>query len=350
MGGRPTPAKMTAPRPVIGPLRHFTSGGGAKTMSKQTKQLVPVSKRQITRAGLDGLPNLIVDAGEDAAKRFIEFFTANIRNKNTRFAYARAVACFLDWCAQRKLKLHQIEPIVVAAYIEQLTNERSKSTVKQHLAAIRMLFDWLILGQIVPSNPASAVRGPSLVVKRGRTPVLEADQARQLLDSINTSRIAGLRDHALIGLMCYTFARVGAVVAMRVEDYYLNGRRSWVRLHEKGGKRHEVPCHHNLDEYLHAYITEAGIADATKTPLFRSINRYRQLTDNPITRHDVFYMIKRRAKDAAISTITCCHTFRATGITAYLDNGCTMGNAQAIAGHESPLRATKLRPPRLNPH
>src|SRR6185436_12728322 len=125
------------------------------------------------------------------------------------------------------------------------------------LAAIRMLFDWLVIGQVVPMNPAASVRGPKHVVHRGKTPVLKAEQARQLLDSIRTDTIVGLRDRAIIGLMCYTFARVSAVVNMKMEDYYQNGKRYWIRLQEKGGKRHEVPAHHNAELYLDAYISGA---------------------------------------------------------------------------------------------
>ena len=110
--------------------------------------------------------------------------------------------------------------------------------MKQHLAAIRMLFDWLVTGQVVATNPAHSVRGPKHVVKTGKTTVLDAEQARKLLDSIDISTVVGLRDRALISVMTFAFARIGAVVAMRVEDYYPKGKRWWVRLHEKGGKRH----------------------------------------------------------------------------------------------------------------
>jgi integrase len=141
--------------------------------------------------------------------------------------------------------------------------------------------------------------------------------------------------------MCYTFARVSAVVHMRVEDYYENGKRSWIRLHEKGGKRHEVPAHHNAEAYLDAYLAGAGIRDEKKSPLFRSLDRQKKITGNSMTRTDVLRMVKRRAQGAGLPSSTCCHTFRATGITAYLENGGTIENAQAIAAHESP-RTTKL--------
>jgi integrase/recombinase XerD len=301
--------------------------------------LIPIPSQKLTRAGLDKLPATIARAGEQAAWRFVEFFTANIRNRNTRAAYAHAVTEFLEWCEKRGIQLDHIRPVVVAAYIEQHTG--AAPTVKQHLAAIRMLFDYLVTGQIVPMNPASSVRGPAYVVRRGKTPVLKADEARQLLDSIATDSIVGLRDRALLGLMCYTFARVSAAVHMRVEDYYQNGKRWWFRLHEKGGKRHEVPAHHNAEAYVDAYLVAAGIASEKKTPLFRSVDRRRQLTANPMTRTDVLRMIKRRCDDAGLPLSTCCHTFRATGITAYLENGGTIENAQAIAAHESP-RTTKL--------
>jgi site-specific recombinase XerD len=302
-------------------------------------QIVVSPARQAGRVGLDILPAVITGAGESASRRFVEFFTANIRNKNTRMAYMRALGPFLSWCEARGLSLRDIQPVHVAAYIEQHTG--SPPTVKQHLAAIRMLFEWLVTGQIMPTNPASSVRGPKYVVKKGKTPVLTAEQARQLLDSIDTGNIVGLRDRALIGVMVYSFARVSAVIGMRVEDYYQSGKRWWVRLHEKGGKRHDVPAHHNAEAYLDAYMEVAGIAGQKKSPLFRTINKNRQLTESPMYRSDVLRMIKRRAEAAGLPASTCCHTFRATGITAYLENGGTIENAQAIAAHESP-RTTKL--------
>jgi len=287
-------------------------------------------------------PRLIARAGQKAKRRFLEFFTATIRNKNTRVAYYRACADFLAWCDDHGFSLITIEPIVVAAYVEYLGGIYSRPTIKQHLAAIRMLFDWLVTGQVVPMNPAASVRGPSHIVKKGKTPVLTAEEARQLLDSIDTSTVVGLRDRALIAVMVYSFARVGAVVGMRVEDYYQSGKRWWFRLHEKGGKFHEVPAHHNAEAYLDAYIQTAQIAGDPKTPLFRTATgKSGHLTQNAMTRRDVLRMVKRRALAAGLPSKICCHTFRATGITAYLDNGGTIENAQAIAAHESP-RTTKL--------
>ena len=157
----------------------------------------------------------------------------------------------------------------MAAFVEAQLKQNSKPTVKQRLAALRMLFDWMVGGQVLPVNPAHAVRGPKHTQRRGKTPVLQADEARTLLDAIDTDSLPGLRDRALIGLMVYTFSRVGAAVSMKVEDYFVQGRRGWVRLHEKGGKEHEMPTHHNLDRYLEEYIQATGIAEDRKGPLFR---------------------------------------------------------------------------------
>src|SRR5258708_250324 len=182
-------------------------------MPEKDDNLMPVSGRQLAAvgAGSDRLPKIFLRS-PDASKRFWEFFTANIRNRNTRKAYFVAVAQFSGWCEARKLSLGQVEPIHVAAYIEHLMQTHSKPTVKQHLAGIRMLFDWLVTGQVIPINPAHSVRGPRHSVKKGKTSVLSAEEMRVLLDSIDTSSLIGLRDRALIGLMGYTFARIGAVV------------------------------------------------------------------------------------------------------------------------------------------
>lgn len=307
-----------------------------------TKSLAPIidpKQRDLAKAGIERLPTIIAVGGSDATRRFIEFFVVTIRNKNTRMAYSRAVLQFLSWCEDRGIRsLADIHPMSVAAYIEK--HQASVPTIKQHLAAIRMLFDWLVIGQIVKHNPATSVRGPKHVVKRGKTPVLTADQARVLIDSIDTSTAIGLRDRALIGVMVYSFARVSAAIAMRTEDYFQSGKRWWFRLHEKGGKRHEVPAHHNAEKYLDEYL-DSQEANEKKKPLFRTIGKSGRLSDRAMTRTDALKMIKRRAAAAGLPYSTCCHTFRATGITAYLENGGNIENAQTIAAHESP-RTTKL--------
>ena len=286
------------------------------------------------------LPALIAQEDERTTERFMEFFAVTIRNPNTRAAYLRAVGQFLSWCEERNAKLAGIKPFTVAAYIEQ--HPGSIPTIKQHLAAINMLFDWMVTGQIIPSNPAASVKSPRYSQTSGKTPVLSAHEARHLLNSIDTSHVVGLRDRALISLMVYSFARVSAVVNMQVKDYYAIGKRYWIRLNEKGGKFHQVPVHHNAEQYLDEYIEAAGIKDQLKSPLFRTAQkRVRELTNTSMTRVDAYKMVRRRAADADINAAIGNHTFRATGITAYLGNGGTLEKAQAIAAHSSP-RTTKL--------
>jgi integrase len=195
---------------------------------------------------------------------------------------------------------------------------------------------------LVRANPAAAVRGPKHVVKKGKTPILTKDEARQLLDSIDVSTPVGLRDRALIALLIYTFARVSAAMQMNVRDYFPQGKRWWVRLHEKGGKHHEMPAHHLLEVYMDEYLAGAGIADDKAIPLFRTAaRRAGTLTELRMNRTDALRMIWRRARAAGIKTELGCHSFRATGITVYLQNGGLLEHAQQMAAHES-ARTTKL--------
>ena len=313
--------------------------GSDVTAPSQAEEL----NRQLTLVATDRTPALIAAAGDRAAYRFLEFFTAQIRNPNTRRSYMRGVGDFLAW-----LEAHGVTSIIdtaslhVAAYVEELGRTQSAPTVKQRLAAIRALFDWLASGGALPFNPASAVRGPRHSAKVGKTPVLDPEEARALLDAIDTGTSIGLRDRALIGLMIYSFARIGAALGMKVEDVFTQNRRLWVRLNEKGGKRHEMPCHHNLEAYLHAYIDGCGLADDPKGPLFRTIDRRtRQLGATPLPSANAYQMISRRTQAAGIETKAGNHTFRATGITAYLKNGGTLEKAAAMANHAS-TKTTQL--------
>ena len=290
-----------------------------------------------------GLPALVTTADDRTRIRFLEFFAVTIRNPNTRRAYVRATGEFLDWCEGRGVaSIAAVQPLHVAGYVEELGRVRSAPTVKLRLAAVRHLFDWLVVGQVVPINPAASVRGPSHSVRRGKTPVLAPAEARQLIDAIDVDVPAGLRDRALIGLMTYSFARVGAALAMRVEDVYVQNRRLWVRLHEKGGKRHDMPCHHNLEDYLTAYLDGCDLREDRKGALFRTVARGTgRLSETPLPQSNAFAMVRRRAAAAGIATAIGNHSFRATGITAYLKNGGTLEKAAAMANHAS-TRTTQL--------
>ena len=283
------------------------------------------------------LPRLIATAGDQAGIRFVEFFTATIRNQNTREAYARAVRDFFRWCEDHDLSvLTKISPVHVAVYVEQLSKLKSPQTVKQHLAAIRALFDFLVTGGVLRSNPAISVKGPRYSQSRGKTPILLAEDARALLDSIPTTSLPGLRDRAIIAVMTYGFARVSAALAMDVRDVFPMHHRLWLKLQEKGGKYHEIPCHHNLEQYLREYLETAKLSEG---PLFRTLRgRSGQLTDRRLQRGECRAMILRRCKSAGIETPGICnHTFRGTGITAYLSNpDARLELAQQMAGHSDP--------------
>src|SRR5271168_3232605 len=249
------------------------------------------------------VPALIAALGEQANWRYVEFFAANINNDHTRRAYARACSRFFAWCENRGLSLTAIRPFDVAAWVKELQQKHGAPGVKQQLAAVRMLFDWLVTGQVVPMNPAAAVRGPKHVVKTGKTPVLEAPEWRKLIDSIPTETVRDLRDRALIATLTYSFARITAALTMKVEDLRPQGASWRLRLHEKGGKQHAMPCHHALAEALRAYIDAAGIAEDRKGFLFRTSPR---------------------------------HT-----ATALTEQSMALEHAQSMAAHESP-RTTKL--------
>jgi site-specific recombinase XerC len=293
--------------------------------------------------GAPALPVLVAVAGERASMRFLEFFAANIRNPHTRRAYYRAAQEFLAWCANTGVpSIAAVQPVHIATWIEASTRELAAPSVKQRLAALRHLFDWLVNGQVVPVNPAHTVRGPRHVVTSGQTPVLDPAEARELLDCIDVTTHVGLRDRALIGLMVYSFARIGAALGMTVEDVYTQNRRLWVRLREKGGKRHAMPCHHNLEEYLIAYLDGTSLRDDPKGPLFRTIGRGTgKLTRTVLPQANAYAMVRRRAAAAGIATKLGNHSFRATGITAYLKNGGTLEKAAAMANHAS-TRTTQL--------
>lgn len=300
------------------------------------------------------VPAIIAAAGDKATEHFLEFFAATIRNKNTRAAYVTAVAQFCSWCQDYGLQLANIRPLHVSAYIE--SKEMSPPSIKQHLAALRGLFNWLVIKQVVPDNPAMFVKGPKFSRQVGITPIMEAEQMRQLLDSIPIVRkvkmprkhggghkevadLKGLRDRAVIAIMAYTFARVSAVVGLGLGDYRLEGKRARLRLMEKGNKERLVWLHREAEEFLDAYIKEAGIAG--QAPLFQTLGKSHRLTGEAISWRDMLRVVKERCIAAGLSEEFCNHTFRGTGITVFLHNGGALEAAQDMANHTDP-RTTKL--------
>jgi len=304
------------------------------------------------------LPKAIENAGPRAIIRWVEFFTANIANANTRLSYAKATSDFFDWLAD----YDGIDDVVavtslhLATYREWLVKvpaarttkkgvkerQRTVATVKQRLSAIRSLFAFLKEGGVIDNDPAAGVKAPRETVRVGKTPVLSSQDAGKLLSSIEKDTLTGLRDRALIGLMTFSFARISAALAMKVGDVFYKGDRRWVRLHEKGGKYHEMPCHHVLEEYLGAYLEAGDFEEDAKGPLFRSLNRKtHELDRRPLHRANAWDMVRRRARQAGIKEDVCNHTFRGTGITTYLENGGELERAADMANHAD-TRTTRL--------
>lgn len=275
-----------------------------------------------------GLPAIIRRAGPEAERRTVEFFETGIGNRNTRQAYAQAVMRFMTWCEDRNLELADITAFTVTAYANEMTREYSARTVRQHLGAIRSLFDHLVAGKVVPVNPASPVRGPKDAGANTRTKaaVLQPQEIRLLLDSIDVSDCSGLRDRALIAAMAYGFARVSAVVAMDVEDCIARDGQTWLRLRDRDGV-HEIPLHPKAKDYLDAYLEAAGIAGNPDSPLWRTMTKERRFSGERISRVDVFRMVKRRLRDAGLPEAANCDSVRTAGITAYLAGGGTRGRA-----------------------
>lgn len=312
-----------------------------------TRELIPLTS--ITTPGAlvqaaNGLaPALIAQHGPHARERFFEYFAATISNDHTRHAYLRAVYHFMTWVEARNLDLTRIRPLVVAAYIRELQGHLAIPTIKQHLAALRGLFDYLVTGQILPFNPAAAVRGPKYRVTQGKTPILEPDELRRLFASIDTTTLIGLRDRALIAVLLYSFARISAAVGMKVKDYRVKGQTASFHFREKGGKVKQVPVHHRAGECLDAYLGAAGIDDDAEGWLFRAMERGRPtvMSTRPLIRQRALDMLKRRVHRAGLDPSICNHSFRGSGITIYLDNGGSLDTAADIAGHTS-TKTTRL--------
>ena len=294
------------------------------------------------------VPALIAAAGEQAMRRYCAFFTENHANAHTSRAYLRACRSFLNWCAEHGLRLENIRPRDVAAYVEAIGAALSAQSVRQSLAAVRMLFDWLVAGQVIAANPAGSVRGPQPAAEAGALFVLTAAQWRLLVDAIPTVMPRDLRDRALIATLTYTFARISAALALRVEDLRPSDTGWVLWLHERQGRRHGCPCHSDLLSALRRYIAAAGLAADGAGYLFRT-SRGRNgetLSDLPMTQADAWRMIRRRALAAGITAPVGCHILRATGIATYLANGGTLETAQTLAGHRSPRTTKRYDRPR----
>ena len=287
------------------------------------------------------VPVVLERAGANALFAADEFFAARISNPHTRRAYARAVRCFLAWCENEGLELHQVPPGLAGRFLDELPGD--SATKNQALAALRHFFDTLVTRHAAPLNPFQSVRGRKHDTSDGKTPGLSIPQARDLLGSINTSHVVGLRDRALLGTLAYTGARIGAIARLRRGDLEDQGTQRVLRFREKGGKQREIPVRHDLDLWLGAYLEAAGIeADPKETPLFRAaLGNRKLLSDSPLAANDMRRLLKRRLKDAGLPPIFSPHSFRVLVVTDLLSQDVSLEDVQYLAGHSNP-RTTQI--------
>ena len=291
-------------------------------------------------------------ADPQTIQAIIEFFKVRIRNAHTRRSYVRAAKDFLIFVAGRPTgqQLSTIQTVDVQDWMTAMeASGLAAPTIKQRLAAVKMLFTALMDARSVSSNPALIVKGPRYSIDIGKTPVLTSEEVRVLLDSIDLSTLVGQRDHALIATMAYTFCRIEAALKVKGRDVIHQQLRLWLRLHEKRGKTHEIPCHRQLENYLVAYLDRHAGQDIEDKPIFQTVTR-RVLEDGTVviepsgrafTQGMAWAMLQRRARKAGLKTHISNHTFRATGITAFLRAGGSLERAALIANHAS-TRTTQL--------
>ena len=282
-------------------------------------------------------PAILREAGSAACFATDEFFAARIRNVHTRRAYGRRVREFLAWCEEHELTLEQVSPVDAGRYIDGL--RESATSQRQALAALRQFFDALVTRHAVSLNPFLNVRATRRDTRRGKTPEITVEQARQLLAAVDTSRPIGLRDRAILGTLTYTGARVGAVASLRLQDRRDYGEYRAFRFREKRGKEREVPIRIDLDGWITEYLQAAGIRDDPKaSPLFRRSDWHTEtrLGSESIGPWTIRNILKRRLKDAGLPTIFTPHSFRVMVVTALIDRGVPIEDVQYLAGHSYP--------------
>jgi site-specific recombinase XerD len=301
--------------------------------------LLPV---QVEPALSEQLPEVLQRAGSSARFAWEEFFYAKIRNEHTRRAYMRSVRRLLDWCHERSIPLAQISPANIGQFLDGLT--LSLPSKKQSVAALRHFFDCLVTRHAIALNPALSVRTERYSVIEGKTLEISPQQARRLLESIDCSRIAGLRDKVVISVLVYTAARVGAVARLQLKDFVDAGDQYYLRFIDKGGKDREIPVRHDLQQLIQRYLqwTQLQLSSDPQRSLLTTCSRSRDcLTLQALEPGDIRRMLKRRLRKIGLSTRLSPHSFRVTTITDLLSQGVPLEDVQLLAGHSDP-RTTRL--------
>jgi site-specific recombinase XerD len=276
----------------------------------------------------------------ECIEAFQEFVLARLANANTRVAYARACAGFIQWSAAQSLALGSVRPVHLAAYVRKLELRLAPSSVVVHLTAIRRMFAWFVERQLLPLNPASSTRSARSKVHTGATPALTADEVSALYAEFTSNHPRDARDRALISLMLYCFLRISAVLALRAEDVDLQSVPGAVRVREKGDQLRSIPLHPQARADLADYLALVPIKG--RQALFVALKHGGTVpAAAPLRREQAYMLVRRRLASAGIDRIAGCHAFRATGITRFLSQGGRIETAAHLAGHVS-LRTTQL--------
>ena len=319
-----------------------------------SKDLVPAGQR--LPAKRSGPPAIVTAAGRAAGNAWRDFFSElELENDNTHRAYNHAVRRFLAWCEDRGLELARIMPGDVAQYIKD-DLDGSPATQKQHRSAIKRYFDLLVVRHLSMINPAASVKTPKLRRSRGTTPMIEPDEIKQLMASIDTVGLAGIRDRAAIAVLGYTAVRAAGIAKLRRGDY--RGRPGHMQLYfrEKGGTQHQIEVRSDLEVCLNDYLAAGRMKTANKEcPLFRPLLRKEQAfrpwvkadkkkgttEQGTLSPNDVCRMVKRRMRRAGLREELSAHSFRVAVLTDLIDQGVPIEDVQELAGHAD-ARTTKL--------
>ena len=300
--------------------------------------------RERTKVGLSGgdlVPGSTSEyKRQKTAETLLNILEGRIRNPNTRNAYKTAWRSFFAFCSEYKLELDRVKPYHFGLWLKRHTG--SVATQRQHLAAVRLLFDHLLEKGVVDINPAARAKPPRLERESAHTPVFEQNEIKAFLEAIKLDSLIDKRDKALCSVLLYGWARVSAVVTLRVEDYYERKGERWLRLHEKRGKIHEVPVHSKAREAIDQWLLASGFGSNPSAPLFPAFGKNKKTPElRHMDRTSVWKLVQARAQASGLKKRVCCHSFRATGITEYMNAGGALDIAQRIAGH-SELSTTKI--------
>src|SRR5271165_6670028 len=289
---------------------------------------------EVLLAPFDLLDGTTESARAKTAETLLELLGARVRNPNTRSAYRVAWRSFLAFCSARQLELEHVKAYHVGAWLDR--HPGSRSTQRQHLAAVRLLFDSLMMRGVVEYNPAARAKPPRLVRESSRTPVFEEAEIVAFLDSISPNSLKDIRDKAIFCVLLYSWCRVSALISLTVADYYERAGQRWLRFQKKRGKVHEVPVHSKAREAIDLWLGASDLSSNPAAPLFPAFGKDRETIElKHLDRRSVLKLVERRASASGIVKRVCCHSFRATGITEYMNSGGTIEIAQQIAGHKS---------------